>query len=225
MSRLRIAQLANFIGPTSGGLRRAVDQLGRGYVAAGCERLLIVPGPRDAIDFGPDGVTVAIASPAVSGGYRIVTSLAKVVQALERFRPTSLEVSDKWTLTAAAGWARRQGVGTVLFSHERLDDQASLFLRHDVGRAVRRLNAGLARLYDRVVVTTDYSAQEWAQTSAQLAQVALGVDLDCFRPAPRPEPVGATWNLVHVGRLSREKSPHLAVATAVELDRRGCPIR
>jgi alpha-1,6-mannosyltransferase len=31
--------------------------------------------------------------------------------------------------------------------------------------------------------------------------------------------------LVHVGRLSREKSPHLAVATAVELHRRGVPVR
>ncbi|MDR1077960.1 MAG: glycosyl transferase, partial [Propionibacteriaceae bacterium] len=108
MRRLRIAQLANFIGPTSGGLRRAVDQLGRGYVAAGCERLLIVPGPRDGISQGEDGVTLSVASPAVSGGYRIVTALPKVIQALERFRPTSVEVSDKWTLTAAAGWARRR---------------------------------------------------------------------------------------------------------------------
>ena len=31
--------------------------------------------------------------------------------------------------------------------------------------------------------------------------------------------------LVHVGRLSREKSPHLAVATAVDLHRRGVPVR
>lgn len=30
---------------------------------------------------------------------------------------------------------------------------------------------------------------------------------------------------MHVGRLSREKSPHLAVATAVELHRRGVPVR
>ncbi len=41
---MRIAQLANFVGPTSGGLRRAVDKLGRGYLKAGHDRLLIIPG-------------------------------------------------------------------------------------------------------------------------------------------------------------------------------------
>jgi alpha-1,6-mannosyltransferase len=36
---------------------------------------------------------------------------------------------------------------------------------------------------------------------------------------------GDVLRLVHAGRLSREKSPHLAVATAVALHRRGVPVR
>ena len=225
MGNLRIAQLANFIGPTSGGLRRAVDRLGRGYVGAGCARLLILPGPRDGIVEDATGVTVTIASPVVSGGYRLVLGLRSVTEILDRFRPTSVEVSDKWTLTVAARWARQRGVGSVLFSHERLDDMASLFLRRDVTRSVRWLNGRLARRYDRVVVTTNYSAREWEGTAAEVVRVPLGVDLEAFSPLSEPLPPAETLRLVHVGRLSREKSPSLAVATAVELDHRGRSVR
>ncbi|MEU2415461.1 hypothetical protein OG795_27620 [[Kitasatospora] papulosa] len=41
---LRIVRLANFVTPASGGLRTALDELGRGYLAAGHEPVLIVPG-------------------------------------------------------------------------------------------------------------------------------------------------------------------------------------
>ena len=58
-----------------------------------------------------------------------------------------------------------------------------------------------------------------------MVRIPLGVDLDTFRPAPPgPRPDGPLL-LTHFGRLSREKSPHLAVATAVELHRRGVPVR
>ncbi|MDR0417758.1 MAG: glycosyltransferase, partial [Propionibacteriaceae bacterium] len=201
MSRLRIAQLANFVGPTSGGLRRAVDQLGRGYEAAGCARLLIVPGPRDAvIEDDGGGVIVTIESPAVPGGYRLITAPRKVCGLLDRFRPTSVEVSDKWTLTVAAAWARRHGAGSVLFSHERLDAMASLYLRRDLVWPVHLLNGGLARLYDRVVVTTDYSAGEWAGTAAQPVLAPLGVDLDVFTPAAAPPAPDPVLRLVYAGR-------------------------
>jgi alpha-1,6-mannosyltransferase len=222
---LRIAQLANFVGPTSGGLRRAVDRLGRGYAAAGAARLLLVPGAQDDVWEDDSGVVVTIESPAVSGGYRLVLSPRKVWDVLDRFRPTSVEVSDKWTLTVAAAWARRRHAGSVLFSHERLDAMASLFVRHDMVRPVHWLNVGLARAYDRIVVTTRYSAGEWADTAAEPVIVSLGVDLAAFSPAPAPLAPAPLLRLVYAGRLSREKTPHLAVATAVELDRRGRPVQ
>jgi len=223
---MRIAQLANFVGPTSGGLRRAVDKLGRGYVGAGHQRLLIVPGPADSVVSSPQtGTVVTISSPALSSGYRMVLNISKVRQVLDRFQPTSIEVSDKWTMSVAGLWARRHDVGSVLFSHERLDDQASMFLELEVAKPIHRLNRWLARHYDRIVVTTRYSAGEWIDTRANLAIVPLGVDLTEFTPVPREPGAGSQVKLIYAGRLSREKSPHLAVATAVELDRRGIDVQ
>jgi len=222
---MRIAQLANFVGPTSGGLRRAVDKLGRGYVAAGHERLLIIPGPSDSLSQSEEtGTVVTISSPALASGYRMVLNIAKVRQVLNQFQPTSIEVSDKWTMSAAALWARKHDVGSVLFSHERLDDQASMFLELEVAKPIHMLNRWLAKHYDRVVVTTRYSAGEWIDTKAALAVVPLGVDLEEFTPTPR-DPGSPPLKLIYAGRLSREKSPHLAVATAVELDRRGIDVQ
>ncbi len=222
---MRIAQLANFIGPTSGGMRRAVDQLGAGYVAAGHERLLVIPGERDTVTETENGIVVQVRGPRVTGGYRLIARPSSALAALDRFRPTSVEVSDKWTLTSVARWAKRRGVGSVLFSHERLDDMASMFLRAGVAGGVRQWNRYLASQYSRVIVTSDYSAGEWAHTTARLTKVPLGVDLDRFHPsAASPEDDGVL-KLVYVGRMSREKSPQLGVAAAVELHRRGVPLR
>ena len=221
---MRIAQLANFVGPTSGGLRRAVDKLGRGYVRAGHDRLVIVPGRTDSITESESGVTVTIKSPVLGSGYRMVANTSKVLQVLRRFKPTSLEVSDKWTMTAAGIWAKRQGVPAVLFSHERLDDMASLQFQIELSPQVHALNRRLATIYDRVIVTTRYSAGEWLDTKAALVVLPLGVDLEEFCDGERT-PRGSTLRLIHCGRLSREKSPHLAVATAVELDRRGVDVQ
>ena len=220
---LRIAQLVNRAGPTSGGPRRTVEEIGRGYVAAGHARLLIQPGPADSLAETDAGWTVTVRSPALSTGHRVLVNLAKVRQVLRRFAPTSLEISDRGTLTAIGRWARREHLPAVLFSHERLDDLASIALDLEVSTQVHTLNRWLADIYDKVVVTTRYSAGEWINTRANLVVCPLGVDLAQFpagTPAPHP-----TLRLIHVGRLSREKTPHLAVATAVELDRRGVDVQ
>ena len=41
---MRIVRVANFVTATSGGLRTALHRLGAGYVAAGHDPVLIVPG-------------------------------------------------------------------------------------------------------------------------------------------------------------------------------------
>ncbi|HEX8864214.1 MAG TPA: alpha-(1-2)-phosphatidylinositol mannosyltransferase, partial [Lentzea sp.] len=53
---MRIVQLANFYGPKSGGLRTALHHLGTGYVSAGHEVVLVVPGDRRADEVLPGGV-------------------------------------------------------------------------------------------------------------------------------------------------------------------------
>ncbi len=221
---MRIAQLANFVGPTSGGMRRAVDQLGEGYVARGHDRILIIPGPKTLVRDTPAGTVAQVRAPRVTGGYRLIVDLPRVLGLLRRFAPTSIEVSDKWTLTAAARWARFRGVGSVLLSHERLDDMASDFTRMPARGPVHWRNSRLAKAFDRVVVTTAYSGGEWAHTTARLTTVPLGVDLGTFVPPQRPPQAVRRLRLVHVGRMSREKYPQLAIETALELDRRRLPV-
>lgn len=211
---VRIAQLANFVGATSGGMRVAIENLGRGYQAAGANRLLVIPGSYDRILKTADrGYIAQIASPKVNSVYRMIVNMRAVYRLLERFEPTSLEINDKWTLPHVAGWGRRRGIPSVLFSHERLDDMAANWVGRS-GAAVRlaigRLNAHLARSFDRIVVTTRYSAAEWPD-SAPVQIVALGVDSQTFAFQPR-EP-GAPIRLCYAGRISHEKHPQLAVET------------
>lgn len=224
---MRIAQLANFVSPTSGGMRVVIEELGRGYAAAGHERLFVCPGRRDLTIEDEYGTTVYVRAPRVSGMYRMIVEPWRVTEVLKRFRPTSIEVSDKWTLPAVTGWARRSGVGSVLFSHERLSEMATMWLRRDGGvrRAVAALNRRLARRFDTIVVTSRYAAEEFSLIGVRPQLVPLGVDLDTFHPdAGAPEADGVL-KLCYVGRVSHEKSPGLAVATAVELHRRGLPVR
>ena len=226
----RVAQLANFIGPVSGGMKVVVERLGAAYTRAGVERLLVIPGPEDARVRTPAGTVVQIRAPRVVGDYRMIVQPWRVIEVLEEFAPTSLEISDKSTLLPVTRWARRAGVPTVLFSHEHM----SAMLQLRTGRAgsvaaqISLLNRILLRQFDTIVVTSAYAAAEFArvpgQRTARLLTVPLGVDLSTFRPLDRPAYDGPL-RLVHAGRLSREKSPHLAVATAVELHRRGVPVR
>lgn len=226
--RLRIAQLANFVGPVSGGMRQAIDSLGSGYVDAGHERILVVPGEKDRTTETERGVMVEVASPHLpNSAYRMIAQPWRALAVLDRFAPTSVEVSDKWTLSPVAGWAERRGIGSILFSHERLDAMLGLWLRRRFGveTAVGALNRRLAQSFDAVVVTSQYAADEFHNTGANLVKVPLGVDLRTFNPAVGAPVEDGVLKLCYVGRLSREKSPHLAVAGAVEVHRRGIPVR
>jgi alpha-1,6-mannosyltransferase len=226
---VRIAQLANFIGPASGGMKHAVDALGRGYVEAGAERLLVIPGPVDAVTSTESGDVVQVRAPRVGSGYRLIVEPWRVIDVLEKFAPTSVELSDKLTLLPVARWARRRDVGTVLISHERLDDMFAMRTGLDTSAkaSIKLLNRLLVRSFDAIVVTSRYAEAEFREVAdnagCPIRRVPLGVDLETFRPHTAPVADGVL-KLTHVGRLSREKSPHLAVATAVELHRRGVPV-
>jgi alpha-1,6-mannosyltransferase len=258
MTGLRIAQLANFVGPTSGGMRTAIEHIGQGYVEAGAERIVITPGEKDSVVETELGTIVRVKAPKVSGGYRLITTPWTVIDVLKRFRPTTVEISDKSTLLPVARWARKNDIGTVLFSHERLDAMLALGAArpgqlggNDVLRPGRMLGERpvkwgadgvkysqlgmvatvaalykiLGRTYDAVVVTSRYAAAEFDEVTTPLVRIPLGVDLETFHPSLGEPADDGVLKLVHAGRLSREKSPHLAVATAAELHRRGVNVR
>ena len=230
---MRIAQLANFIGPSSGGMKTAVQALGTGYADAGAARLLVLPGPVDARTSTEHGEVVQLRAPRVGGGYRLILEPWRVIDVLEKFGPTSVEINDKTTLLPVSRWARRNSVASVLFSHERLDHMVALRTGRETSAkvSIALLNRLLVRQFDAIVVTSAFARNEFLTPAAAfgtpVVKVPLGVDLETFRPlvstSSTDDPAGPL-RLVHVGRLSREKSPHLAVATAVELHRRGVPV-
>lgn len=233
---MRIVALANFYGPRSGGLRTVLHHLGAGYVAAGHEVVLVVPGPRGTDQMMPSGVRrITLSAPKIpyTGGYRAVDP-CRVRALLERLRPDRIEVSDRLTLRGMGRWASKHGVPSVVISHERLDR----LLRQSLlpGPAARRLadwaNRRMAASYDTVVCTTAFAREEFDRIgSRNVVQVPLGVDLAMFAPSARNAALraslarGADGMLVHCGRLSPEKHVERSIDTIAELHESGHRVR
>lgn len=233
---MRIVQLANFYGPRSGGLRTALHHLGAGYAALGHEVVLVVPGSRGADERLPSGIRrITVAAPLLpgTGGYRAVDPW-RVSRLLSRLRPDAIEVSDRLTLRGLGAWAARNGVPSVVISHERLDRLLAQFLMP--ARAARRgadlANARMAAAYDTVVCTTSFARAEFDRIGVRnVVQVPLGVDLATFSPRLRDVDlrsslsVGADALLVHCGRLSPEKHPERSIDTVAALRDAGHQVR
>jgi alpha-1,6-mannosyltransferase len=229
---MRIVRLANFVTARSGGLRTALRELGAGYLAAGHEPVLIVPGARYADVETEQGRVITLPGPEVPrmGGYRVLTDRRRVAETLARLRPDHLEVSDRTTLRWTGGWARRRGVASTMVSHESLDGLLRLF-GGGTGRLLAdRLNARTAAGFDRIVCTTGWAAAEFERLGVRdVARVPLGVDLELFSPARHDPALRRRWAapgdalLVHCGRLSAEKDPRRSLATLAELRKVGVP--
>jgi alpha-1,6-mannosyltransferase len=236
---MRIAHIANFYGPTSGGLRTAMHALGEQYSAAGHDVLLIVPGPADADEITPFGRRLTIASPVLpfTGGYRVILSVRRVRAALTDFAPDVLEVSDRTTLRSLGKWARTRGIPSVFFAHERTDGVLNSVLPTWLRRVVpvRRLadmhNRGTARRFTTIVCTTRFAGEEFDRAGLDTALVPLGVDLEFFHPRNASPSLrgeiapGNTPLLVMASRLSAEKRPEIAIDAVRELVARGHGVR
>jgi alpha-1,6-mannosyltransferase len=164
---MHIVQLANFYGPRSGGLRTALHHLGAGYVASGHSVTLVVPGPMHAVDRLANGtVRYTLTAPRIpgTGGYRAVDP-HRVRALLRTLEPDRLEVSDRLTLRGMGAWARRNGVPSVVISHERLDRLLEQFLLPGaLARGVAdRANRKMAANYDTVVCTPALPRAEYAR--------------------------------------------------------------
>lgn len=231
---MRIVQLANFYGPTSGGLRVAVDTLGRGYQRAGHDRVLVVPGKRREVRETDDGTVITLPGAPVSGGYRMLLRPAAVRRELDALAPDSVEVSDKATLLTVSTWVRANDARAVLFSHERLDTWLAARLptlwRYGgavLDAGVRRWNCGIVRRFDTVVVTSEFAENEFAELGVgTLRRIPLGVDLATFHPYPEPlRHPGDPVRLAYAGRLSPEKNPQAVIGGVRKLVREGVHVR
>jgi len=227
-------RLVNYIAPASGGLRTALRELGAGYLAAGHEPVLVMPGPRLERRQTEQGLVVTVPGPRVpgTGGYRAIVARRPLRRLLDDLEPDRLEVSDRTTLRWTGAWARRCGVRSMMVSHDSLAALVGMF--RPPGLPVRglvdRLNRNTAASFDVVVCTTGWAGQEFRRLGVpNLVQVPLGVDLAGFHPARADENLRSRlaprgwWLLVHCSRLSPEKRPERAVGALAELRRREVP--
>lgn len=233
---MRIVHLANFYGPRSGGLRTTMHELGRRYLAAGHDPVLVVPGAVDAEEDTPYGRRITVKAPVVpgTGGYRVIRSVGTAQRLLERLEPDRIEVSDRLTLHGLGHWARRRGVPSVLFAHEHLGGLLHAFLPPVLPRrwAADRRNATAAASYDHIVCTTAFAAEEFERLGiANLVRVPLGVDLDGFSPDRHDPALRARYAgdddalIVHCGRLSPEKRVDRSIDAVAELAAGGLAVR
>jgi alpha-1,6-mannosyltransferase len=229
---VRIVRLANFVMPRSGGLRTALRCLGEGYLAAGHEPVLVVPGEHAGDERTPHGRVITLPGRRVpgTGGYRVLLGRRRLSRLLDELRPDRLEVSDRFTLRWTGRWARERGVPAVMVSHESLTGllRVAGLSGSAAARLADRLNARTAASYDRVLCTTGWAAAEFRRIGTpNLVEVPLGVDLDVFHPGARDEALRARYAgpdqllLVHCGRLSAEKRPERSIEALEALHRDG----
>ena len=239
---MRIVRVANYVAPHSGGLRTSLRELGAGYLAAGHDPVLIIPGEGDSDEQTPQGRVITLSGPRLpfTGGYRALLRKRRVAALLSELRPDTLEVSDRTTLRWTGRWAREHGVPAVMISHESLTaltrlavpglDLPALPRWGPALALVDSVNRRTARAYQRVICTTAWAAAEFQRIgAANLVRAPLGVDLDTFA-APggtvRAAFAGPGQTLlVHCGRLSPEKKPQRSLNTLATLRASGMSAR
>lgn len=232
MSGLRIVRLANFVTPASGGLRTALRELGRSYLAAGHEPVLIVPGARASDELTEQGRVITLPGTLLpgTGGYRVLADARPVRRVLEGLAPDRVEVSDRTTLRWTGEWARRARVPSVMVSHETADGVLRTWgLPEAVARgAADRLNRRTGWAFSRIVCTTEWAEREFVRIGARnVVRAPLGVDLVRSRPGRRSTVLrarharGARVLLLLCSRLSVEKRPALALDALAALRRAG----
>ncbi|WP_432106004.1 glycosyltransferase [Streptomyces sp. bgisy091] len=229
---LRIVRLANFVTPASGGLRTALDALGRGYRAEGHEPVLVVPGATAGDVHTPQGRVITLPGPELpgTGGYRVLADRGRLRRLLSGLRPDRLEVSDRTTLRWTGEWSRRARVPAVMVSHETADGVLRTWgvPPAAAGWTADRLNARSAHAYTRIVCTTEWAEREFVRIGARnVVRAPLGVDLRHFRPELRSPGLrarhlhGEEVLLLLGSRLSVEKRPGRALDALAALRHTG----
>lgn len=230
---MRIAQVANYITPTSGGLRRTLEALGARYVRAGHRCVLIHPGRsrQSGIANGVRVEQLAGTRLAMSGGYRVITRRGPLQRLLLATRPDIVELSDKTTLSWLPAWLRDRRISTVLIAHDRHDAMLDGTLpdwlpwRSVIGALTLKAAASSSAV---VCASAFGAAQIIGPLRDRVHHIPLGVDLDTFHPSRTPDDRrlgAAAIPLAFVARLSPEKRPWLAIETLRELHHRGLDVR
>jgi alpha-1,6-mannosyltransferase len=233
---MRIVHVANFYGPNSGGIKTTLHELGRGYLRYGHEFIYIVPGVNNHSEMTQYGYKITLPSVMLpgSGGYRVIRNNRELKKIIASLNPDAIEISDRFTLRGIGLWAKREGIPTVVFSHETLRGLAKRFLPAwlPLDSLVNWHNRRLSRSFDHVVATTEFAAKEFRELNTpNIVKIPLGVDLETFTPKNRSLRLrseflnGSQLLLVHCGRLSPEKEPQRSIEALEKLLANGVDAR
>jgi len=195
--------------------------------------LMIVPGPRDAIEVEAGGraVTAFIGSPRVPGSphYRWLLRNGAVRSVLEDRRPGLIECQDAYNLPwAAIGHARRHPATALVaayctdFPTVYVDRPFSKWLGKAIGGAAARISydycGRLYRRFDAVYAMSENGGAARLRSLGvpRVEVVPLGVELGQFSPDKRDPRLRRTLGLderqpllIYVGRLDVEKRPQV----------------
>ncbi len=229
---MRIVRVANFVSVESGGLRTALHGLGRGYVTAGHEAFLIVPGDEYGDVLTDQGRVITLPGMPAAGNRRMLVRRAPVIRILEELDPERLEVSDRSTLRWIGPWARRRGIPTMMISHESLTGRLETLPVFSRAAAAfgDYANKRSAQDYDQIVCCSGWAASEFERLAVDnLLRIPLGVDLETFSPErhslERRDRYAARDELliVYAGRLAPEKEPERVLDALESLRADGLP--
>lgn len=235
---MHILRIANFVSPTSGGIKTALRAWGEVYCERGHQVSLVIPEDRTSpsISVEPQGVVYRVpASSVPQTGYSLIWSRSGLASLMASIRPDTIEVSDRSTLRWTGRWAARHAprVGSIMISHEHLTGimhRRTPLPRRPAQQVADFINTRSAREFDAIVCPSQFAAAEFDRAGIEAHVVPLGVDLATFSPRSssgpeRVEPRRQPLHIIHCGRLSSEKNPGLSIETVRELRSRDVELR
>lgn len=214
---MKILQVANFVSPTSGGLRTAIDALRAGYETRGWTVFRITPYPNQTGNNEVFGIpTVKV--PFI-GNYRVILQRKILKKAVLHIAPDVVELSDRTTLAWLPKWCKKNGIPCCTISHERLDQTLNYakILKLPLNQLARKWTSDIVTYSSLIVCASKYAADEYLGTRASISDIALGVDVSSITPRFLQRDDKKPFRIVLCGRLSPEKQPELGIEAFREL--------
>lgn len=206
-----IVDVTMFISPTSGGVRRYLEEKHAWLQRQGSWRHTVVA----PVDAAPgDSVVVPGVPLPFSHGYRIVLDRTKAARTIEALRPDLIEAGDPYRLAwSVLDAGQRLNVPTVAFCHSNLERLAEQTFGKMAGRAVRTYIHRLYSQFDLILAPSRWMCEQLRDNGLhQVEWQPLGVDTQTFHPQRRdpawkmrlglPESARV---LLYIGRFAAEK--------------------
>ncbi|HXY95774.1 MAG TPA: glycosyltransferase [Steroidobacteraceae bacterium] len=214
MERLHLVDTTLFYSPTSGGVRRYLNEK-HSWLAAHTrwQHTIVVPGRKNRFERGGLCTLSGFTVPGTFN-YRLPLNVRRWKRVLERLEPTLIEAGDAfhpgW---CAAAVAQRRGIPAVAFYHSNVPQILGRRFR-TIERPVRRYLRSLYGRFDVVLAPSRVMCEYLGALGVRHAvHQPLGVDAEVFHPRRgtfdlrerlrlRPE----TRLLAYAGRFAQEKN-------------------